>query len=105
MNLEIRAQVIFLVNQQRANYGLRTLASNSTLATTAQQWSNRMSADRWMRHSSHAPENVAMGYNSAQSVMDAWMASDGHRRNILDPRAVYVGAGFLNGFWTLQFGY
>ena len=32
-----------------------------------------------------AGENIAMGYQSAQSVVNGWMNSPGHRANILNP--------------------
>ncbi len=35
-----------------------------------------------------AAENVAMGQRSDRQVMQSWMESPGHRRNILDRRAV-----------------
>ncbi|HZG04932.1 MAG TPA: CAP domain-containing protein, partial [Streptomyces sp.] len=45
----------------------------------------------------------------AQSVMDAWMDSPGHRANILncDYRTLGVGAHFAEGgpWWTQNFGF
>ena len=52
-------------------------------------------------------ENVAMGYTNVESVMAGWMASDGHRRNILSA-SVDVGVGLAYGvdgrpYWTQVF--
>jgi uncharacterized protein YkwD len=51
-------------------------------------------------------ENIALGYDAA-SVVDAWMASPGHRANILDCRLVYVGIAERQGagglYWTQVF--
>ncbi len=54
-------------------------------------------------------ENIAFGYTSASSVMSAWMASSGHRANILNPNFTEIGvsvradsAGRL--FFTQAFG-
>jgi len=43
------------------------------------------------------------------AVMDAWMASAGHRANILDCSAVAMGAASANGgsygiYWVQDFG-
>ena len=58
---------------------------------------------RWRR----VAENVAMGYGSPKAVMQAWMASPGHRANILDCRLRHLGVGVvLQGdqvWWTQDF--
>ena len=38
-------------------------------------------------------ENVAVGFPNAQTVVDGWMASKGHRANILDRDVVETGIG------------
>jgi hypothetical protein len=49
--------------------------------------------DRYVtRNWSKLGENIGCG-GSASSVHDAWMASESHRRNILDPTFNYVGIG------------
>ncbi len=40
-----------------------------------------------------AGENIAWGYRTATEVMDAWMASPAHRRNILNCDARSIGTG------------
>jgi uncharacterized protein YkwD len=52
-------------------------------------------------------ENVAAGQSDVESVMAAWMASDGHRRNILSAD-VDLGVGLAFGtdgrpYWTQVF--
>jgi uncharacterized protein YkwD len=61
-----------------------------------------------------AGENIATGYTTPESVVDAWMASPGHCANILDPQYREVGTGVVNrmirgtsnidGTWTQDFG-
>lgn len=55
-----------------------------------------------------AGENIAYGYSTAQSVVEAWMASTGHRNNILncDARATGVGLAYQGrrAYWTQEFG-
>ena len=36
-------------------------------------------------------ENVALGYPNAETVVEGWMNSTGHRRNILDGSVVETG--------------
>ena len=38
-------------------------------------------------------ENIAMGYTTPQSVVNGWMNSDGHRRNILNQNFEELGVG------------
>lgn len=38
-------------------------------------------------------ENLSSGYGSAQQVHDGWMASPGHRKNILNRRYNLIGIG------------
>lgn len=56
-----------------------------------------------------AGENIAGGYESAASVVDAWMNSPGHRANMLDPGFTHMGVGYLQKntgyrhFWVQMF--
>jgi uncharacterized protein YkwD len=55
-------------------------------------------------------ENIAVGYDNAAKVMDAWLKSPGHCVNIMDPSYEDVGAGVAKGkfqgntatYWTLD---
>jgi len=38
-------------------------------------------------------ENLAFGYETAQEIFDAWMASPDHKANIMNPLCHYMGAG------------
>lgn len=55
-----------------------------------------------------AAENVGAGYSSMQSVVDGWLHSPGHRRNLLNRKLTHIGmAAALNPaskyrtYWTL----
>ena len=48
-------------------------------------------------------ENIAMGYSSAQSVMNGWMNSPGHRANILNPDFTHIVVGGVGGRWVQLF--
>ena len=55
----------------------------------------------------YAGENIAKGYRSAESVMNGWMNSSGHRANILNVNFGKIGVGYVetNGttYWTQMF--
>lgn len=39
-------------------------------------------------------ENIAAGYPNPESVTEAWMNSEGHRRNIMNSRFTKIGVGY-----------
>jgi uncharacterized protein YkwD len=56
-------------------------------------------------------ENIASGYVTARDVVQAWMASPGHRANILEPRFQDIGLAFVEApgtesgvLWVQEFG-
>jgi uncharacterized protein YkwD len=106
------SDVLTCVNQIRAYYGLGALHSNGSLNATAQACAERMASADSMTHSpypggwSHWGENIAMGFGSSVSVFNAWMASPGHRANILKPAYTQMGIGHVGagGWWCQQFG-
>lgn len=57
-------------------------------------------------------ENIAAGYPDVAAVVAAWMASDGHCVNMMDPRLAEVGMSCVarqgsatySNYWTLDFG-
>lgn len=49
-------------------------------------------------------ENIALGYTSEQSVVDGWVASEGHCKNIMNANFREMGAGREGGYWTQEFG-
>ncbi|WP_165368304.1 CAP domain-containing protein [Phytoactinopolyspora endophytica] len=54
-------------------------------------------------------ENIAMGYATAEAVVDGWMNSEGHRANILNCDSAAIGVGVAEGdegiYWTQLFGH
>ncbi|WP_407561444.1 CAP domain-containing protein [Streptomyces sp. 184] len=120
------AEVLRLVNQERAQAGCRPLTNDPELAKLAGDYSQDMAErgffdhtdpdgnDPWERAQDYGisdlgGENIARGQADARSVMDAWMNSEGHRANILncDFRTLGVGAHFADGgpWWTQNFGF
>ena len=44
-----------------------------------------------------AGENIVAGQSSFKSVMNSWMNSEGHRKNILSNSFQHIGIGFVKG--------
>ncbi|MET9762024.1 CAP domain-containing protein [Streptomyces sp. NPDC006372] len=120
------AQVLKLVNEERAKVGCSPVDANSALTDLAQAFSEDMAkrgffdhtdpdgATPWNRAekagiSNLGGENIARGQADAAAVMDSWMNSPGHRANILncDFKTLGVGVEFGSGgpWWTQDFGY
>lgn len=101
----LRAQVISLINQQRALAGVNELVSNSGLSTQCQNWSTHMASVNVLSHSSsgYLGEIIASGATSAESALQLWLGSTPHRDIMLDPRYREIGSGYVNGYWTVQF--
>ncbi|CAL9606834.1 CAP domain-containing protein [Streptomyces sp. enrichment culture] len=120
------AQVLKLVNDERAKAGCSPVAANSALRDLAEDFSGAMAAQGFFDHtdpsgatpwdraeaagiSNLGGENIARGQADAQAVMEAWMDSPGHRANILncDFQTLGVGVHFGSGgpWWTQDFGY
>jgi uncharacterized protein YkwD len=129
-NASLSSQVLSLINQHRAQMGLSQLVISPTLSGAAIWKARHMAAYNYMAHDDPAPpvarttadriatcgyrsggwgENIAYGYTTAQSVVDAWLASPGHKANIENPSYVSTGIGAApsaaNGvFWAQDFG-
>jgi uncharacterized protein YkwD len=118
------ARVVALVNSERGKAGCSPVTLNAKLSKAAQAHSEDMAAHRNMSHTgsdgsdpgaritragytwSTYGENVAYGYATPESVMAAWMASPGHKRNILDCGFKEIGVGLAqpDNYWTQDFG-
>ena len=115
-------RVFQLTNSIRHSNGLRPLKWNCRLIMAAKNHSQDMAKINRMSHSgsdgstiamraervgyrySYLAENVAAGQRSPEQVVDDWMKSPGHRRNILNPNITEIGVGFYNQYWTQVFG-
>ena len=106
-----RQEVLNLVNAERAKYGLQPLVmGDAKLTAAAQQRAEeiatvnshvRPNGTKWYTVLSEygvtdaaAGENAAWGSVSPEEVVNAWMNSEGHRANILDPEARAMGVGY-----------
>lgn len=119
------AQVIALVNQERAKEGLSALTYDESIAKAAlvraKETETSFSHTRPNGSSFStalteagvtyrgAGENIAYGQQTPEEVMNAWMNSAGHRANIMNKNFTKIGVGFYenNGvkYWDQLFTY
>jgi uncharacterized protein YkwD len=121
-----QAQVVVMVNRQRAAGGCGPLSANARLTVAAQLHSADQAAHDTMSHTGSdgsspwdrtrragypnaIAENVAAGYRDAEAVMQGWMNSPGHRANIMNCAARAIGVGYAKAadgtpYWTQDFG-
>ena len=118
-------QVLELVNAERAAAGCSAVRADDGLAGVARRHSADMRDRGYFSHTdpegrspfdraaaagvgSARAENIAAGQPDAAAVMAAWMASPGHRANILDCSLSSLGVGVSTGaggpWWTQLFG-
>ncbi len=127
-NAGFEAEVVFLLNQVRADAGLPPLKLSDELTLAARYHAHDMAEDQYFAHDTHdwidgelavrcawherirnyfpgpsrLGENIARGYRTPEAVTDAWYDSEGHRSNMLgDYRE--IGVSFYNFYWVQNF--
>ena len=103
-------EVIRLVNQERAKEGLSALSGDSKLTRAAEirakELVTKFSHTRpdgescftvleevSLKDYKHVGENIAYGQKTPEKVMNSWMNSSGHRKNILTANFKKIGVG------------
>jgi uncharacterized protein YkwD len=98
------------------------LSWNDTLATAARAHASDMYDNDYFSHiapdgsspiqramragyaGDYVGENIAEGYTSLAAVMQAWMASEDHCKNIMDSSWSSLGAATAGTYWDQEFG-
>ena len=120
---EFEQQVVNLTNEERAKAGLPALEVDTELSKVAQAKSEDMRDNNYFAHNSptygspfdmmnqfgvdyqSAGENIAKGQQTPEEVVNAWMNSEGHRKNIMNGSFTHIGVGYVEegNIWTQQF--
>jgi uncharacterized protein YkwD len=120
--------VLTRTNAERAGNGCGALRLSTVLTSVAQAHSTDMAVHDYFSHDSlsgatpfdrmtaagyryaTAGENIAAGQDTPAAVMAAWMASPGHRANILNCAFTEIGVGYATDsgsrygtYWTQDF--
>ncbi|MEW4023343.1 CAP domain-containing protein [Bacillus sp. YAF8] len=116
-------KVVELTNAERQKQGLKPLQIDDKLSKSAHAKSQDMKDKNYFDHQSPtygspfdmmksfgityktAGENIAKGQPTPEAVVKAWMNSEGHRKNILNPEFTQIGVGYVESgnIWTQQF--
>ncbi|CAM3812802.1 CAP domain-containing protein [Smaragdicoccus niigatensis] len=120
-------KVVTLTNNERAKAGCGSLTTSSNLNVVAQGHASDMAINNYFSHNSqngdtpfdrmraagaagsgYMGENIAWGQTSPEQVVAAWMASAGHRKNILNCNFKGIGIGYAVGadgktYWVQDF--
>lgn len=120
---EFQKQVIDLTNQAREKNGLKPLKNSNEVEEVAQVKSEDMAENDYFSHTSPtygspfdmlkqydvdystAAENIAAGQQSPQSVVEGWLNSSGHRKNIMNKNITHIGVGYAEdgNYWVQMF--
>ena len=122
-NSSYAAQVVSLVNAERARQGLPALTISTTVQQAAQTRAGELQTS--FSHTrpngascftalteagvsyARASENIAYGQSTPEAVVQSWMNSSGHRANILSSSFTTIGIGctVVNGtaYWAQLF--
>jgi len=49
-------------------------------------------------------ENIALGYKTEKEVVDGWLSSPGHCKNIMNKNYKEMGVARVGDYWTQDFG-
>ena len=120
---ELERRIFQLTNEARRKNGLSALEPDNMLTTLAREKSDDMAKRQYFSHTNpegktiidhyddekpakigllgKIGENIHMGQRndysdiktSARVIVDSWMISPGHRKNILDPAYTHLGVG------------
>jgi len=128
---EVSREMLVQVNAARKSAGLKPLRLDSVLAKAAQRHAEDMLKRGYFDHRSPAGttvrerstaagyrwaaigENIAFGQTSVDEVVETWLGSPGHRKNILSPNFSELGVGLALGkgpdgkyqvLWVQNFG-
>ncbi|MDF2949613.1 MAG: putative Calcium-chelating exported protein [Sedimentibacter sp.] len=125
-NLSYEQKVVELVNIERQKAGLQALTLNSEISNVARTKAKDMAVNNYFAHQSPTygsagdmltkfgirwsawGENLASGQRTPESVVTAWMNSEGHRANIMSPNFSRIGVGYVTNssgtpYWTQVF--
>lgn len=122
-------RLLEFINGYRQENGLGPLVPSGVLSTSAQRHSEDMAAHDFFSHttreSSYYPggsgpaeraawegyptnvytaENIAMGQQTAEEVFEDWRGSPEHSAAMLGEQYTVAGIGYVDHYWTVDFG-
>jgi len=113
---EEQRQIVTLTNEVRVERGLPALTVATKLETSSQNKATDMAEKEYFAHTQDnqtvsvwlksagyeyetAGENLAVGYSTAQDIVNAWENSPAHYANLIDTDFVDFGVGLAGGVY------
>ena len=113
--------ILLLHNNARTefNSGLCKISYDDKLIDYALSWAEHMSNENKLSHSnisnimklgfSRVGENIAYGQKNEKDVMNSWLKSYGHKKNIMNKHYTHMGFGYSYSeknilYWCVCFG-
>lgn len=103
---DMEKEIFRLTNEIRVSSGLNALKWDTTLHNSARSHTKYMFVNNIFKHTTkyRVAENIILLASpqkvetyTAQYLVDKWMASEGHRANILNPNLTIMGVGVIRG--------
>lgn len=108
-NQEHAMKAELLAEHNRIRRGMKVLVNDAELDKIAGDWAKYMAERRMLTHKDrfgravdyrcrhlqfrYYGENIAYGYNDVRTLMDAWMNSRDHQKNIENLNFTHIGVG------------
>lgn len=119
----LRDRVFRLHNHERHAHQRKSLLRSSLLNASAQARAKHLAKTGVLEHGTwwkviykiagkvrfkELGENIAEGQNTPEQVVEEWMDSPGHKKNILEKKYKVMGVGFArkgdDEYWVVHFG-
>ena len=118
---DLSNDLFIAINDERTSRGISKLRLNAKLTIAANRHAQWMIDNNIMSHigvdgntvldrakqekyyASVIGENISYGYLYVASIMASWMASGGHRRNMLSKAYTEIGVAEVNKYWCVVY--
>lgn len=118
---KLKDEIYIIYNKMRLENNRNPVEASPALMKAAKAHADDMFSKKYFAHNSlngenhaqrirksgfkacYTSENIAKGQRNAQTVMGAWMGSDGHRKNLLNAKAENFGVARTGNIWVMVF--
>lgn len=117
----IRALLLYEINETRTNAGLKPVSQISQFTKAAQDKADDFYKRQYCAHAvlgtnyvtkfientrvafDYSGENIAQNYKTIEKVFNAWINSNANKFNIMNRDIKYVGIGYNQHYWCVDF--
>ena len=116
-----KAEITATINEARQTESIPPVTWDAIMQSAAEMQSAHMAETGWYEHTwedgtslltrmnslgfrGNAAENIAWNFDSQQRVIEAWMGSECHRYNIMNPKFTDFGMSRTGNSWCFVIG-